>query len=249
MKRNDLVDYLDTYLRVKEIKDEALNGLQVEGSDEVSTIAVAVDASLATFEAAAERGAQFLIVHHGLFFGDIKPITGTHCRRIKTLLDHGISLYASHLPLDLHPEVGNNVEIARVISLYEQHPFGEYHGVSLGCGGMLEQKTDPHSIAKLLSAATGNACSVYANGDVTSKIAIVSGGGAYALDEAARSGYDTLITGETKHSSYHPAKEYGISVIFGGHYGTETFGVKALAKRLADEFALPHHFIDIPTGM
>lgn len=249
MKRADLVAYLDSYLRTAEIRDESQNGLQVEGPGEITTIAAAVDASLASFEMAAECGAQMIIVHHGLFWREPQTITGAHYTRIKTLIERGISLYASHLPLDLHPEVGNNAEIARILSIEKRQPFGEYHGVSIGCGGALPEPLDPHAVAALLSGGTGSECMVLANREASSRVAIVSGGGTFALDEAARAGYDTLVTGETKHSSFHAAREFGISVIFGGHYATETLGVKALAAHCARKFSLASHFIDLPTGM
>ncbi len=249
MKRSDLVTYLDSYLRTAEIRDESLNGLQVEGPVDITTIAAAVDASLSAFEMAAERGAQLLIVHHGLFWGEPQTVTGAHYRRIKTLIERGLALYASHLPLDLHPEVGNNAEIARLLSIDDRQPFGEYHGVPIGCGGTLPAPVNPLALASTLAGGTGAPCTVLANCAVSSKVAIVSGGGTFALEEAARSGYDTLVTGETKHSSFHTAKEYGISVVFGGHYATETLGVRALAAHCAKKFGLASHFIDLPTGM
>jgi len=249
MKRDMLVNYLDEYLRTKDIHDIALNGLQVEGSDEVIKIAAAVDASLETFEKAAAMGAQMLIAHHGLYFGSIVPVTGIHYRRIKTLIDNGISLYASHLPLDLHPECGNNAVLARLFGLTDIVPFGEYHGVTIGFGGTCEKKSTPAALADILSRATGSPCSVKENRPESYKVAVVSGGGSFALDEAARGGYDTLITGEPDHITFHPAREYGINLVFGGHYGTETLGVKALCAHCAEKFGLEWNFIDIPTGM
>jgi dinuclear metal center YbgI/SA1388 family protein len=249
MKRDTLVNYLDEYLHTKDIRDIALNGLQVEGSDEVIKIAAAVDASLETFEKAAAMGAQMLIAHHGLYFGSIVPVTGIHYRRIKTLIDNGISLYASHLPLDLHPECGNNAVLARLFGLTDIVPFGEYHGVTIGFGGTCVKKSTPAALADILSRATGSPCSVKENRPESYKVAVVSGGGSFALDEAARGGYDTLITGEPDHITFHPAREYGINLVFGGHYGTETLGVKALCAHCAEKFGLEWSFIDIPTGM
>ena len=249
MKRNELVQYLDSYLHTDEIRDVALNGLQVEGSDEVTGIAAAVDASLATFERAAELDAQMLIAHHGLYFGTIVPVTGIHYTRMKTLIDHGISLYASHLPLDMHPGCGNNAELVRIFGLKDTVPFGEYHGVTIGFGGTLAAPTTPRALATILSRATGAECVVKENRPESRKIAVVSGGGSFALDEAARGGYDTLVTGEPDHITFHPAREYGVNLIFGGHYGTETLGVKALCAHLAEKFGLEWSFIDIPTGM
>jgi dinuclear metal center YbgI/SA1388 family protein len=249
MKQDDLVKYIDGFLRTSEIPDKAVNGLQVEGTGDIKTIAAAVDASVESFERASELGAQMLIVHHGILFGDAEPITGRNYRRLKILIDHGLSLYASHLPLDMHPEIGNNAEIARILSVHERVPFGDYHGTVIGCGGTLAKPSDPRTLASILSAATGSVCTTHVNNPVASRIAIVSGGGTFALDEAACSGYDTLVTGETKHLSYHAAKEYGVSVIFGGHYGTETLGVRALAAHLSEKFGLAPHFIDLPTGM
>ncbi|HNX59433.1 MAG TPA: Nif3-like dinuclear metal center hexameric protein [Spirochaetota bacterium] len=249
MKRTELVHYLDSYLRTDAISDVALNGLQVEGSDEVTRIAAAVDASLSTFEKAAELGAQMLIAHHGLYFGSIVPVTGIHYKRMKTLIEHGISLYASHLPLDMHPECGNNAELARIFGLTDITPFGEYHGVTIGFGGTLSVPSTPHALADILSRAAGAECAVKENRPQSRKIAVVSGGGSFALDEAARCGYDTLVTGEPDHITFHPAREYGVNLIFGGHYSTETLGVKALCAHLAEKFGLEWNFIDMPTGM
>jgi len=142
MQRTELVAYLDEYLRVGEINDRSLNGLQIEGAEEISHVAFAVDARLAAFEEAGRWGAELVIVHHGLFWDKVKPLVGIRYRRVRSLVQNGIALYAAHLPLDVHPEVGNNAQLARIMRLEETAPTGLYHGELLGLGGMLKDGAD-----------------------------------------------------------------------------------------------------------
>jgi dinuclear metal center YbgI/SA1388 family protein len=250
MKRNDLVAYLDDYLRVKAIADASNNGLQVEGVEEVTHLALAVDASLAAAQETAEAGAQMLVVHHGLFWGKPLMVTGIHHRRLRQLFEAKLSLYAAHLPLDVHDEVGNNAVLARWLSLEEVVPFGEYEGAPVGMAGQLPAAISLGDFAtQVESVLQEQIIQIWPFGSPTvRRVGIVSGGAAFLLDQAAAAGVDVYLTGEVSHGSYHAAHELGLNVVFGGHYATETAGLKALAKHLADKFGLETTFLDLPTG-
>jgi dinuclear metal center YbgI/SA1388 family protein len=249
MNRNTLVNYLDEYLRVREIEDSSDNGLQVEGAGEVGRVAFAVDACRASFEAAVEARAHMLVVHHGLFWGRVKRLVGPHYRRVKTLLDGGVSLYACHLPLDAHAQVGNNVELARLLGIEGVEAFGDYHGQTVGAGGLLEPPLPLADLVNRIKAQFGPPLRVHDFGpDVARRVALVSGGAMTMVDQVAEAGYDTFVTGETTHTFYHDIREYGLNVICAGHYATETVGLKALARHLEEQFNLETIFIDLPTG-
>ncbi len=251
MKRNELLTYLDDYLRVKEIKDDSQNGLQVEGSEEVIKVAFAVDACLAAFEQAIAEKAQLLIVHHGLFWEKPLRLVGPHFRRVQTLIKGDCGLYAAHLPLDAHPEVGNNAELARLLGLQDTHPFGDYHGVEIGVAGILEPPLEiPTLIGRLIQALSIPPIRVLGHGpEEAHRVGCISGMAADFIDQVDAAGLDTYITGETNHTFFHQAAERKLNVIYGGHYATETLGVKALARHLAEKFGLATAFLDISTGM
>jgi dinuclear metal center YbgI/SA1388 family protein len=230
--------------------DSALNGLQVEASREVGKVALAVDACGDSISRAARRGADMLIVHHGLFWGGTAPITGITASRVRTLLEKKVSLYASHLPLDCHPEIGNNARIADILGVRDPARFGRYAGVDIGLCGMLKKKIKIEGLRRKLAGLLDSPVQTFAFGpSVVRKIGIVSGGGASLTQAAADAGCDALLTGETSHSSYHTARENRISLVFAGHYATETFGVKALGELLRTELGLKTFFIDLPTGL
>ena len=251
MKRDELTTYLDDYLRVKEIEDASQNGLQVEGPEDVAGVAFAVDGCQATFEQAVAAGAQLLIVHHGLFWDKPLRLVGPLFRRVKTLVEGGCGLYAVHLPLDFHPQVGNNAELARLLGLQDTSAFGRYHGSEIGIGGVLDPSIPLGALVERLAQATGEPpVRILAHGpEKVSRVGCISGGAAFLMDQVADAGFDTFITGETSHSCFHDAAEYGLNVIYGGHYATETLGVKALARHLEEKFGLDTTFLDIPTGM
>ncbi len=256
MKREELITYLDNYLRVKEIEDSSQNGLQVEGPEELTAdnlakVAFAVDSCQAAFERAVATGAQLLIVHHGLFWDKPLRLVGPIFQRVKTLIKGGCGLYAVHLPLDFHPEVGNNAELARLLELKDTRAFGEYHGSTIGIGGALEPPIPLDVLVERLARATGEPpVRVLAHGPAeVSRVACISGGAAFLMDQVADAGFDTFVTGETSHSFFHKAAERGLNVVHGGHYATETLGVKALARHLEEKFSLETTFLDIPTGM
>ena len=251
MKRDELVAWLDEYLNVNAIKDVSHNGLQVESPDEIRKVAFAVDATIASFEKAVESKADMLVVHHGLLWSEPVKLTGPHFTRIKTLIHGNCGLYASHLPLDLHAEVGNNAQIAKMLELMNLKPFGEYHGVMIGCGGSLPKPGKLESLVNTLKIRTGQEpLRVLDFGpSLASRVAIVSGGAPEFAEAAAHEGYDTYITGDAQHQFYHTAYEYKINLVFGGHYATETFGVKALEQKVKEKFGLETVFLDLPTGL
>jgi dinuclear metal center YbgI/SA1388 family protein len=249
MRRDDLVAYLDEYLAVEEIEDVSNNGLQVEGDPEVSRVALAVDAGLAACEAARAAGAQMLVVHHGLFWGKPLMVTGIHRRRLGCLFAGGVSLYAAHLPLDSHPEVGNNATLARWLALKETGSFGLYKGQSIGIVGQLARAMPLTDFAGQVESLLGQPLiKIWPFGpDAVQRVAVVSGGAAFLLDQVAAAGADVYLTGEVSHGHFHEAKELGLNVVFAGHYATETAGVKALGKRLAARFGLETVFLELPT--
>ena len=250
MKRDELVSYLDEYLKVSAIEDSSDNGLQVEGADGVTRLAFAVDASLAAFEAARAAGAQMLVVHHGLFWSKPIMVTGIHFRRLQTLLDAGLSLYAAHLPLDFHAEVGNNATLARWLELEGVEPFGDYKGHPVGFAGRLSQPCSLEQFAAQVEQSLGEPVLriwPFGPGKVRT-VGIVSGGAGPLVNQAADAGVDVYLTGEVSHIAYHEARELGVNVIYGGHYGTETAGLKSLAEHLSDRFGLETIFLDLSTG-
>lgn len=251
MQHDELIDYLNEYFRVEDIEDKSLNGSQIQGPDDVTRVALAVDGCQASFERAVEEQAQLLIVHHGLFWGDPLPLVGPHFRRVRTLIEGGCGLYAVHLPLDLHPEVGNNAEMVRRLGLEERVPFGEYHGVKIGFAGRFDPPLDISTlIGRLVEALERPPIRVLDYGpEQIEDVGCVSGGAASMMDQVADAGLDAYITGETSHTFFHEAVERGLNVLFAGHYATETLGVKALARHLEERFELDTVFVDIPTGM
>ena len=248
MNRDALVTYLDDYLGCRGSADYSDNGLQIEGGADVTRLALAVDACQETIAGAVAAGAQMLIVHHGLFWGKALMVVGPHRRRVQALLDGGCSLYAAHLPLDRHPEVGNNAQLARLLGLTVVGGLGEAFGLPVGV--IATATTTRTALVARLAASLGVTPLVLPEGpEQVQRIGIISGGAARDIATAAAAGCDTYITGETSHSSYHDAAEYGVNVIYAGHYATETVGLKALAAHLDAQFALPSTFIDRPTGL
>ena len=250
MDRDQLVAYLDEYLHIETFEDASNNGLQVEGGDEVDRLALAVDASLASIEGTIAAQAQMLLVHHGLFWGQPILVTGLHRRRLERLLAAGVSLYAAHLPLDCHPQVGNNATLARWLGLQEVAPFGDYKGHQIGVAGRLAAPLPLEEFVERVEGALGEAVVrvwPFGAGGVQ-RVAIVSGSATSLLDQVAALGMDVYLTGEVSHSAYHQARELGLNVVFAGHYATETAGLKALAGHLGQHFGLETVFLDLPTG-
>lgn len=245
-----VISYLDEYLRIREVPDapNALNGIQVENSGKVARVAVAVDACQATIDAAADHGADFLLVHHGLFWAGLEPVTGRHARRLKRLLTSDIALYAAHIPLDCHPEVGNNVVLARMLGLESTSWFGDYHGTAIGVVGRLE--VTRRELVARLRACLGVEPHVIASGpERVGRVGVITGGGGSEIRQARDARVDTYVTGEGAHYTHFDAEEWGLNVVYAGHYATETVGVKALAEHIEQTFGLPWEFIDHPTGL
>ena len=245
-----LAAHLDEYLRIADVRDapNAVNGLQVENGGTVSRIAAAVDLCDATVRLAAEQHADLLLVHHGLFWGGVKPLVGPTYRRVAHLIRANIALYSAHLPLDCHPEVGNNPLLARRLGLALEGAFGEDEGQAIGVWG--ETDSDRDAFTHRVTAALGAPPRLMAFGpERVRRVGVVTGGAGSMIAQAARAGLDTYVTGEGAHHTYFDAEELGLNVYYGGHYLTETFGVKALAEHVAQKFSLPWVFLDHPTGL
>lgn len=251
----DLVVALDTELRTAEIPDYpgAVNGLQVANPGTVHRVAVAVDASRAAVSHAAICGADLLIVHHGLFWSGVQPLVGVTYDKMHTLLASNIAVYASHLPLDLHPQLGNNARLARAIGLEPTGGFATFKNVQIGVSGDANEPTRAivDRVAAFVARYNGSVrTSVMPEGRTTRKWAICTGGGASSdtLREARERGIDTLIVGEGPHHTTVEAIEHDLCVVYAGHYATETLGVQALGEFLESRFGLPWTFLHLPTG-
>ena len=231
--------------------DVALNGLQVANEkDSVEKAAFAVDACLESIRRAAEWGADLLFVHHGLFWGRPLAVTGGHYQRLRALIQADLALYAVHLPLDMHPDLGNNAGLARRIGLQQLEPFGEYKGTKIGFKGTLPEALNLEQIVRVCCGSNEQGIKVLPFGSKTiSTVGIVSGGAADEAYQAIEERLDLFITGDADHTIYHHCLEGGINVIFGGHYLTETAGVTALAEKIQSETDLQTRFFDIPTGL
>lgn len=250
MELYELVSYMDEYLKISEVDDVSINGLQLEGRRDVKKICLGVDSSLEIFKEVSRRKADLLIVHHGLIWGGLKNIRGLVKERISYLLKNDISLYGVHLPLDMHPDVGNNIQLIKILNLSEPLPFGSYHGVKVGFKGMYQNPKNINEICRNLENYLSAKVESFEFGPKKiSSVGIVSGGGASAFEDCIKENLDLFITGEPSHVLYHTAKEAGINLIFAGHYATEKLGVMALGKKIEEKYGVKTDFIDIPTGL
>lgn len=240
--------FLKEYLKPELIKDIAINGIQVENEGEIKKIAFSVDLSEELITKVLSNKCNLIIVHHGIFWGTPFPICGSIRKRIKLLLENNIGVIAYHLPLDMHPEIGNNAQILKKITNNTLLPFGFDKGIYYGYQVEVEN-TSIEKIKKLLGLKNEDGIYLNFGKNEIKKIAVISGSGAKFLNEAIESKVDLFITGETEHSIYHLAKEEKINILFAGHYYTETFGVKALMKLIKEKFNLETEFFDIPTGL
>jgi dinuclear metal center YbgI/SA1388 family protein len=231
--------------------DDSLNGIQVDNDGgEFAKIAFAVDAGLETFERAAACGAGMLFVHHGLFWGKPLGINGGHRRRIKSLLDHNLALYAVHLPLDQHPELGNNAALAELLGIENPEPFGLYHGKKIGYKGKLKEALTIDAAVKRISFQGRPPLGVYPFGKKESlTCAVISGGGAREALQAIDEEIDLYVTGEMSHEVYHHCLEGRLNMVAGGHYSTEVWGVRKVMERCAAQLNVDVEFIDVPTGL
>jgi len=228
--------------------DGAVNGLQVENHGVVKRLAAAVDATLATVRLAIEAHADFLVVHHGLFWTPSHPWTGHRYAVLRLLLENNLAVYSAHLPLDAHPRIGNNAGLAAALGLTRLRPFFQCKGQPIGLRATARLPRDELA-RRLRRAVTGEVKLLPGGPAVCQRIGIVTGGAGGELAEAAAEGVDTFITGESPHWSYALAEELGMNVFYAGHYATEVFGVRALAAHLAARFRLPWVFLDHPTGL
>lgn len=245
-----IVAHCDQILRTRDIGDYdgAANGLQVENSGGVTRIAATVDASLATIKLAVASNADLLIVHHGLFWASRQPWTGKNRELLRLLVENNLAIYSSHLPLDAHRSLGNNAQLCAALGLKNLKPFFESHGQFIGFKS--RTKISRNELAAKLERATGAKPKIIPGGKpICENIGVVTGGAGGELKIAANEGVDTFITGEGPHWTFALAEELGLNVFYGGHYATETFGVKALAAHLSKKFRLPWKFLDHPTGL
>ncbi|HET8632889.1 MAG TPA: Nif3-like dinuclear metal center hexameric protein [Gemmatimonadales bacterium] len=274
----DIVAYLDDYLRIREAPDHpnAVNGLEVENrTGTVDRIVAAVDASLRTLDGQTDRRtdgrsdeasdgahghAPLLIVHHGMFWDGNVPVTGRRYRRIRALMDNNVALYAAHIPLDVHPEVGNNVVLAERLGVRIDGWWGEYRGIKLGVYGQVPHALQSRSalqeeLGRILDEERGAddrsplPMMIPAGPEKIQRLGIITGAAGSMLGEASGLGLDTFITGEGNHHTWFDADELGINLCYAGHYATETLGVQALASHLSEQFDLPWEFHDHPTGL
>jgi dinuclear metal center YbgI/SA1388 family protein len=252
----ELAHRANELLRCRETPDYvmALNGLQVDSRAPIARVAAAVDCSLRTIEGAVAAGANLLIVHHGLFWGGLQPLTGAHLARVRALLEHDVALYSAHLPLDAHETMGNSYLLARTLNLEPTGGFARYHTIFCGVQGAADVATaDLVALCDQFARSHGGrvVASSYPADRRTRRWGIVSGAGVTAdtLREAVELGLDTVITGEGPHWSAVDAEEKGMVILYAGHYATETLGVKALAEWIAAQAGIPWSFVDAPTGL
>jgi len=250
MHRQELTTHLDAYLQITAFVDNSQNGLQVQGREEIHRVAAAVDACQETIDAAANANVDLLLVHHGLFWDKPEKLVGPNYQRVKKIIESGLNLYCAHLPLDAHPEVGNNAVLARRLGFAPVAGFGNYHGRDIGYIVETNAAIAQTEFLRRLHEALGNDIRAdFFGTNMIQRLAIVSGYGASLLPQAIAAGVDAFLTGEPSHTRYHLCKENRFNVVYGGHYATETFGVIALAQHLEAKFGLPYQFLDFPTGI
>lgn len=247
IRRAELNDYLDTYLNCPEFNDLGPNGLQVEGKESILKIITAVSAGVELFEKAKEKNADAVLVHHGIIWNFERPVyRGGYKQRVKLLLENEINLFAYHLPLDAHQQVGNNAEIARILGLNNIQPFGEYNGQYVGFKGELPG-IEANAFFKLVKEKINpNLISFPFGPDKIYKVGIISGGAQKDVKQAVEEELDLFLTGEASEHILNYVKEEKIHFISAGHYATERFGVLALGKHLEKQFDVDVEFIDIP---
>ena len=246
----EIVQYTDDYLRIREIEDwpNALNGLQIENSGRITKIGAAVDVSTRVLTQAAKKQIDFLIVHHGLFWPGLRPVTGALRRQLRLAFDNDIALYSAHLPLDIHPKVGNNAQLAGLLGLKLTEPFFEEKGQLIGL--KTSASLSREELARRLGKTLGGPIRAFNFGPKKTKtIGIITGAAGSEIDKVSQEKIDTLITGEAPHWAAVAAEELEMNLLLGGHYATETFGVKALARHLSKRWNIPSAFISFPTGL
>jgi dinuclear metal center YbgI/SA1388 family protein len=250
---HSIIDYLDRELEAHRYSDSAVNGLQLESStQEISRIAFAVDCGLSVVEEALEYGAQLLVVHHGILWGSCLPMVGSFAKKIRLCMNRGLSIYASHLPLDGHMRLGNAAQIADLLGLRSLLPCYQYKGATIGVQGTFPEPQSIDKIAEILAAADGAIrppLILPFGHQQISRVGIATGSASAFIPDTRSLGLDLLITGEPKQECFHTAKELSCSVICMGHYASETFGVRALERVLSASFGVETTWINQPTGI
>ena len=247
---SDIVIYTDRFLRIRDVGDweNALNGLQIENSGRVTRIGAAVDVSTRVLTEAAKQDVDLLIVHHGLFWPGLQPVTRFLRRQLRIAFKSDIALYSAHLPLDIHPKVGNNAQVVAALGLESAQPFLEEKGHPVGF--KIRASLSRNELVRKLQKALNDPIKVFDFGPKqTRAIGIVTGAAGSEIYRVAEENIDTFITGEAPHWAAVVAEELGMNLLLGGHYATEVFGVKALAAHLSKRFRVPWEFIDCPTGL
>jgi dinuclear metal center YbgI/SA1388 family protein len=247
--RDEILAFCDDLLDVASFEDYGPNGLQVPGGAEVTRVATGVSANLELLSAAVDSGAELVMTHHGLFWGsEVAPLSVPMAARLRTLLAAEASLAAYHLPLDAHPEIGNNALLRDALGFEpDGRAFGEAKGSAVGVIGNVAKAIDIGELARRLTEAVGQEPLVFDAGpNRISSIGIITGGGAFALGEAGQLGLDALVTGEPTEPAMGEAREYGVHFLAGGHYATETFGIRRLGDLVAERFSVEHEFVDVP---
>jgi dinuclear metal center YbgI/SA1388 family protein len=246
----DIVFFANELLKVAEIEDYpgAVNGLQLENSGVVSKIGAAVDASTRTIELAIDESVDLLVVHHGMFWGGVSPVTGPVYRRLAKAMEADVAIYSVHLPLDFHPNLGNNVLLAEALELVPVTPFWFVKGRAQGCLSTMSLEVD-ELVLRAERVLGRKIWCCPAGPSRTQRIGIVTGGAGSHIIEVAAEGVDTFLTGEGPHHTFVLAEELGINLLYGGHYATETFGIKSLAAQLAERFNLQWTFLDHPSEL
>jgi dinuclear metal center YbgI/SA1388 family protein len=247
--RDEIIAFCDELLDSRSFDDYGPNGLQVPGARQVSKVATGVSANLELLRAAVDSGAQLVLTHHGLLWGaEVTPLSVPMAARLRALLCSEVSLAAYHLPLDAHPEIGNNALLRDALGLAaDDRPFGRAKGAAVGLIGRASEPIDLDELRRRLREAVGQEPLVFDAGpDRISTVGIVTGGGAFAIHEAGPLGLDALVTGEPSEPVMGEAREYGVHFLAAGHYATEVLGIRRLGELVAERFSIEHEFIDVP---
>jgi dinuclear metal center YbgI/SA1388 family protein len=247
--RDEIIAFCDELLDSGSFEDYGPNGLQVPGADEVSKVAMGVSANLETLKGGVDAGAQLVLTHHGLLWGDqLSPLSVPLASRLRAVLCANVSVAAYHLPLDAHPEIGNNALLRDALGLEpDGRPFGQAKGSAIGLVGRAPEPIDVGELARRLKEAVGQEPLVFEAGpERISAVGIVTGSGGFALHEAGPMGLDALVTGEPSEPVMGEAREYGVHFLAGGHYATERSGIRRLGELVAERFGIEHEFIDVP---
>ena len=255
MTLNELDAWFNAFLKKEDFPgDPSLNGIQIQNAapagKNIGTVAFAVDACEATALAATKAGADVLVVHHGLFWGGCKTLTGSFYKRAAAFINNDLALIGYHLPLDANNPYGNNFGLAAALGLGDCEPFGFWRGMCIGVRGQFKETVSPAALSTFLSKITKTEPRLFPFGKKDIKtVGIISGGAGEDVEQAIELGLDCYITGEFAHEQYHFAEECNINVISGGHYGTETMGVSLLKEKVEKELGLRTLFIDLPTDL